>query len=268
MNLNTYAMAFKHEVCRGRRGSGRSGKSGSGHAYVLALARLASACTPRNGTRIVGLNKSGCGCPPPAFAKASAGKPASGRRLPLEAPPCRCARGTSFMKYDYLLQSLAVPGQRYIGIAANLDIRLRAYTAGGSPPHVQVSPLEVSAASLRPTRSSNLRDHVVDGSFLDGHSFAFGVFVAHLRFWLPLSRQLFRLSDLVRCHLFVERITRHRRSLFPICDREAVPHVGLDKIPGYSSSLFIHDAPAPTTWAYFSRCRLHSCSVCGHYSRG
>jgi hypothetical protein len=134
--------------------------------------------------------------------------------------------------------------------------------------HVQVSLLEVSAASLRPTRSSKLRDHVVDDSFLDGHSHAFGVFVAHLRFWLPLSRQLFRLSDLVRCHLFVERITRHRRSLFPICDREAVPHVGLDKIPGYSSSLFIHDAPAPTTWAYFSRCRLPSCSVCGHYSRG
>jgi hypothetical protein len=28
------------------------------------------------------------------------------------------------MKYDYLLQSLAVPGQRYTGIAANLDTRL------------------------------------------------------------------------------------------------------------------------------------------------
>ena len=37
------------------------------------------------------------------------------------------------MKYVYLLQSLSVPEQRYIGITANLDERLRTHNAGGSP---------------------------------------------------------------------------------------------------------------------------------------
>ena len=59
MNVNSYAMAFKHEVCKGRRGSGGRKKSGSGQTYLLALARLVSACVTRSGTRIVGLNKSG-----------------------------------------------------------------------------------------------------------------------------------------------------------------------------------------------------------------
>jgi hypothetical protein len=42
-----------------RRGSGGNGTRVSGPAYSLALARLASACVARSGTRIVGLNKSG-----------------------------------------------------------------------------------------------------------------------------------------------------------------------------------------------------------------
>jgi predicted GIY-YIG superfamily endonuclease len=37
------------------------------------------------------------------------------------------------MKYVYLIQSLAVPDQRYVGITANLDERLRVHIAGGSP---------------------------------------------------------------------------------------------------------------------------------------
>ncbi len=36
------------------------------------------------------------------------------------------------MMYVYLLQSLVVPDQRYIGITANLDERLRTHNAGGS----------------------------------------------------------------------------------------------------------------------------------------
>ena len=36
------------------------------------------------------------------------------------------------MKYVYLIQSLTVPSQRYIGITANLDERLRIHNAGGS----------------------------------------------------------------------------------------------------------------------------------------
>ncbi len=37
------------------------------------------------------------------------------------------------MKYVYLLQSISVPNQRYIGITADLDERLRAHDAGMSP---------------------------------------------------------------------------------------------------------------------------------------
>ncbi|MEO8341496.1 MAG: GIY-YIG nuclease family protein [Nitrospirota bacterium] len=37
------------------------------------------------------------------------------------------------MKYVYLIQSLAVPDQRNIGITANLDERLQVHNAGGSP---------------------------------------------------------------------------------------------------------------------------------------
>jgi putative endonuclease len=37
------------------------------------------------------------------------------------------------MKYVYLIQRLVVPDQRYLGITANLDERLRTHIAGGSP---------------------------------------------------------------------------------------------------------------------------------------
>jgi putative endonuclease len=36
------------------------------------------------------------------------------------------------MKFVYLIQSLAVPNQRYIGITADLDERLRTHNSGGS----------------------------------------------------------------------------------------------------------------------------------------
>ncbi len=50
-------MAFKHEVCKGRRGSvAEEERGGSGQAYSLLLARLASGFIE---TRIVGQNKAG-----------------------------------------------------------------------------------------------------------------------------------------------------------------------------------------------------------------
>ena len=36
------------------------------------------------------------------------------------------------MKYVYLLESLSVPAQRYVGITANLNERLQAHNAGAS----------------------------------------------------------------------------------------------------------------------------------------
>ena len=61
-----------------------------------------------------GTNDGWIGRPPPAFAKASAGKPALERRLSPEA----LAKGDGFMKYVYLIQSLAVPDQHYRGGSA------------------------------------------------------------------------------------------------------------------------------------------------------
>ncbi|MEK7760137.1 MAG: GIY-YIG nuclease family protein [Nitrospirota bacterium] len=37
------------------------------------------------------------------------------------------------MKYVYLLQSISVSKQRYIGMTSDLDERLRAHNAGSSP---------------------------------------------------------------------------------------------------------------------------------------
>jgi putative endonuclease len=36
------------------------------------------------------------------------------------------------MKYVYLLQSLSVPSQRYVGVTTNLNERLQAHNAGAS----------------------------------------------------------------------------------------------------------------------------------------
>ena len=36
------------------------------------------------------------------------------------------------MKYVYLLQSLSVPTQRYVGVTTNLEARLQAHNAGAS----------------------------------------------------------------------------------------------------------------------------------------
>jgi len=45
--------------------SGENGNSVSGQAYFLTLAHLGSGFVALSGIRILGLNKSGSGCPPP-----------------------------------------------------------------------------------------------------------------------------------------------------------------------------------------------------------
>ena len=56
-------------------------------------------------------------------------------KLP-DAGPERRAHGSLSrftMKYVYLIRSLSVPNQRYVGVTSNLDDRLRAHNAGASP---------------------------------------------------------------------------------------------------------------------------------------
>lgn len=53
------------------------------------------------------------------------------------------AKGDGIMKYVYLIQCLTVPDQRYIGVISNLDERLRAHNAGGSPHTSKYRPWKV-----------------------------------------------------------------------------------------------------------------------------
>ncbi len=47
------------------------------------------------------------------------------------------------MKYVYLLQSLPVPTQRYIGLTDDLDARLETHNAGGSPYTLKYKPWKI-----------------------------------------------------------------------------------------------------------------------------
>jgi predicted GIY-YIG superfamily endonuclease len=47
------------------------------------------------------------------------------------------------MFYVYLIESVSVPGQRYIGFTTNLKQRFDDHNAGKSSQHRQVQPLEV-----------------------------------------------------------------------------------------------------------------------------
>ena len=110
------------------------------------MARLKSACVALSGTQIVGLNKSGSGCPPPAFAKASAGLPAlrrlsprpssaeanSGRRRPKLPPSCEGGR-----LHEVRLSS---PKSRCSRLTLQ---RLRTHNAGGSPHTSKYRPWKV-----------------------------------------------------------------------------------------------------------------------------
>ncbi len=80
------------------------------------------------------------------------------------------------MKYVYLIQSLTVPNQRYIGITTNLDERLRAHNAGGSPHTSKYRPwkLVLHLCFKDELRAGEFERYLKSGS---GHAFA------NKRFW-------------------------------------------------------------------------------------
>ena len=47
------------------------------------------------------------------------------------------------MKYVYLIRSLSVADQRYVGVTSNLDQRLRTHNAGASPHRSKYAPWEL-----------------------------------------------------------------------------------------------------------------------------
>ena len=80
------------------------------------------------------------------------------------------------MKYVYLIQSLAVSNQRYIGITANLEERLRTHHAGGSPHTSKYRPWKVVMylSFQDEQRAVEFERYLKSGS---GHAFA------NKRFW-------------------------------------------------------------------------------------
>ena len=47
------------------------------------------------------------------------------------------------MKFVYLIQSLSVPNQRYVGVTTNFNERLQAHNAGASPHTSKYRPCKV-----------------------------------------------------------------------------------------------------------------------------
>lgn len=80
------------------------------------------------------------------------------------------------MKYVYLLQSLAVPTQRYIGLTDDLDARLETHNAGGSPYTSKYKPWKIvmSLCLQNDRRAVEFERYLKSGS---GHAFA------KKRFW-------------------------------------------------------------------------------------
>ena len=93
-----------------------------------------------------------------------------------EALSHRCAKGDGFVKYVYLLQSLSAPEQRYIGMTANLDERLRTHIAGGSTHNSKYRPWQVvlHLCFQDDQRAIEFERYLKSGS---GHAFA------KKRFW-------------------------------------------------------------------------------------
>jgi len=80
------------------------------------------------------------------------------------------------MKYVYLIESLATPKQRYIGMTENLEARLRTHNAGGSPHTSKYRPWKVvmSLCFEDDQRAAQFERYLKSGS---GHAFA------KKRFW-------------------------------------------------------------------------------------
>ena len=75
------------------------------------------------------------------------------------------------MKYVYLLRSLNVLGQRYVGVTSNLEERLRVHNAGGSPHTSKYRPWELVTylCFLDDQRAIDFERYLKSGS---GHAFA------------------------------------------------------------------------------------------------
>ena len=80
------------------------------------------------------------------------------------------------MKCVYLIESLAVQNQRYIGIISDLEARLRAHNSGGSPHTSQYRPwrLVTHLCFQNEQRAGEFERYLKSGS---GHAFA------KKRFW-------------------------------------------------------------------------------------
>ncbi|MEK9141154.1 MAG: GIY-YIG nuclease family protein [Nitrospirota bacterium] len=80
------------------------------------------------------------------------------------------------MKYVYLLQSLAFPTQRYIGLTDDMDARLETHNAGGSPHTSKYKPWKIIMylCFQDHQRAVEFEQYLKSGS---GHAFA------KKRFW-------------------------------------------------------------------------------------
>lgn len=75
------------------------------------------------------------------------------------------------MFYVYLLESLAEPGQRYVGMTANVEIRLADHNAGKSPHTSKYKPwrIETYVAFSDRSKAAAFEAYLKSGS---GHAFA------------------------------------------------------------------------------------------------
>jgi len=75
------------------------------------------------------------------------------------------------MKYVYLIESLASPNQRYIGMTSDLDARLRTHNEGGSPHTSKYRPwkMVLYLCFQDDQRAAQFERYLKSGS---GHAFA------------------------------------------------------------------------------------------------
>jgi putative endonuclease len=75
------------------------------------------------------------------------------------------------MFYVYLLESVAAPGERYIGLSADLRSRLAAHNAGRSPHTAKFKPWHLAAylAFADQAKATAFEKYLKSGS---GHAFA------------------------------------------------------------------------------------------------
>ncbi|HRD45895.1 MAG TPA: GIY-YIG nuclease family protein [Caulobacter sp.] len=75
------------------------------------------------------------------------------------------------MFYVYLLESLAAPGERYVGLTTDLRARIAAHNAGRSPHTAKFKPWKLIAyfAFSERMRASTFERYLKSGS---GHAFA------------------------------------------------------------------------------------------------